>query len=44
MVLDVLLPSIYKKGVGGPRITDTIQVKEDHSEILTNYSNELIRK
>jgi len=24
MVFDILLPTIYKKGAGGPRLTDTI--------------------
>ncbi|GAW91021.1 M24 family metallopeptidase [Calderihabitans maritimus] len=43
MVVDLLLPTIYKKGIGGPRITDTILVKDDGAEILTNYPRELIR-
>ncbi len=42
MVVDVLLPSIYKKGVGGARITDTILITASEPEILTDYSNDLI--
>lgn len=42
MVVDVLLPSIYKKAVGGPRITDTILITESKAEILTDFSKDLI--
>jgi Xaa-Pro aminopeptidase len=42
MVVDVLLPSIYKEGAGGPRITDTILITKDGPEVLTDYSDELI--
>lgn len=43
MVVDVLLPSIYKPIVGGPRLTDTIWIKEDGTEFLTDYPRELIQ-
>lgn len=42
MVIDLLLPTIYKAGVGGPRITDTILVTEDGAEYLTSYSRKEI--
>lgn len=37
MVVDVLLPTIYKPKLGGPRITDTILVKDNGYQYLTNY-------
>jgi Xaa-Pro aminopeptidase len=37
MVIDLLLPTVYKAGVGGPRITDTILVTADGGEYLTDY-------
>ena len=37
MVVDLLLPTIYIPGVGGPRITDTILIKEDGAEFLTEF-------
>lgn len=37
MVVDLLLPTIYIPGVGGPRITDTILIKEDRAEFLTEF-------
>ncbi|MDX9872785.1 MAG: Xaa-Pro peptidase family protein [Clostridia bacterium] len=42
MIVDVLLPTIYKPFVGGPRLTDTILIKEDKAEILTDYPRTLI--
>lgn len=42
MVVDFLLPSIYKPIVGGPRLTDTILIKKDGAELLTDFSRELI--
>jgi len=44
MVVDLLLPTIYRKGVGGPRVTDVILVGEQKNEILTRYARELFRK
>ncbi len=44
MVVDLLLPTIYRKGVGGPRVTDVVLVGEQRNEILTDYSRQLIRK
>ena len=38
MVIDLLLPTFYKAGVGGPRITDTILVTADGTEYLTHYN------
>lgn len=37
MVVDLLLPTIYIPGVGGPRITDTILIKESGVEFLTDF-------
>jgi Xaa-Pro aminopeptidase len=44
MVVDLLLPTIYRKGIGGPRVTDVILVSRGKNEILTTYPRELIRK
>jgi Xaa-Pro dipeptidase len=38
MVVDVLLPTIYHKKYGGPRITDTILITKDKNEELTEFS------
>lgn len=35
MVVDVLLPTLYKPGVGGPRLTDTILIEETGCRNLT---------
>jgi Xaa-Pro dipeptidase len=43
MVVDLLLPTIYKRDVGGPRITDCILVGERHNEMLTDYPRGLVR-
>ncbi|MDO7788173.1 M24 family metallopeptidase [Desulforamulus aquiferis] len=43
MVVDLLLPTIFLKGVGGPRITDIIHVGEEQNEILTDYPRQLVR-
>ena len=37
MVVDLLLPTIYIPGVGGPRITDTILLRRDGVEFLTDF-------
>jgi len=42
MVVDLLLPTIYLKKYGGPRVTDVIHVKAKGPKILTEYSRELI--
>lgn len=42
MVVDLLLPTIYKPGIGGPRITDVICVNGQGAEFLTNYSRDLV--
>ncbi|KKM11417.1 proline dipeptidase [Clostridiales bacterium PH28_bin88] len=42
MVVDVLLPTVYKKGAGGPRVTDVIHVSQDGPRILTGYPRDLI--
>lgn len=44
MVVDVLLPTIYKPNIGGPRITDTVLVKNKECSYLTNYSRNIIYK
>ncbi|EGO64349.1 M24 family metallopeptidase [Acetonema longum] len=43
MVVDVLLPSIYKPVVGGPRLTDTLWVNQDGVVNLTEYPRDLIQ-
>ena len=42
MVIDLLLPTIYRKGIGGPRITDVIRVGESENELFTNYPRDLV--
>lgn len=37
MVIDLLLPTIYKAGAGGPRITDTILVTGKGGTYLTDF-------
>jgi Xaa-Pro dipeptidase len=44
MVVDLLLPTIYRRGIGGPRVTDVIWVGEGKNEILTDYPRQLIKK
>ena len=44
MVVDLLLPTVYRKGIGGPRVTDVIWVGERKNEILTDYPRHLIRR
>ncbi|MCC9293585.1 Xaa-Pro peptidase family protein [Clostridium sp. WLY-B-L2] len=44
MVVDLLLPTIYKKSVGGPRITDVLRVREEGAELLTEFSKKMIQK
>lgn len=44
MVVDLLLPTIYVPGVGGPRITDTILISKDRAEYLTDFPAETIWK
>jgi Xaa-Pro aminopeptidase len=43
MVVDLLLSTIYRPDIGGPRVTDCIYVGQQQNEILTSYSRELIR-
>lgn len=43
MVVDLLLPTIYRPGIGGPRVTDVIYVGREKNEILTDYPRELVR-
>ncbi len=44
MVVDLLLPTVYRPGIGGPRVTDVIAVGEKENEILTEYPRELVKK
>lgn len=44
MVIDLLLPTIYLPGFGGPRITDTILITAKGGEYLSEYSREAIVK
>jgi Xaa-Pro aminopeptidase len=41
MVIGLLLPTIYRKDIGGPRITDLIYVGEPGNEVLTAYPRTL---
>ena len=43
MVVDLLLPTVYRPGIGGPRVTDVIYVGEKGNEILTAFPRELFR-
>lgn len=43
MVIDLLLPTIYRRGVGGPRITDIFCVGETESRVLTRFPRDLVR-
>ncbi|PRR75736.1 M24 family metallopeptidase [Neomoorella humiferrea] len=43
MVVDLLLPTVYYPGIGGPRVTDVIFVGEKQNEILTDYPREMMR-
>lgn len=42
MIIDLLLPTIYEKGIGGPRITDLLYVGEQANEVLTAYPRALV--
>jgi Xaa-Pro aminopeptidase len=42
MVIGLLLPTIYRKGIGGPRLTDMIHVGEHKNEIFTPYPRSLV--
>ena len=42
MVIDLLLPTIYRKGIGGPRVTDVIYVGEDENEVFTAYPRNIV--
>ena len=44
MLIDMLLPTIYKKDVGGPRLTDTMLVTESGVEVLTSFPAAMARK
>ncbi len=41
MVIGMLLPTIYRKDIGGPRITDLIYVGEHENEVLTAHPRAL---
>ncbi len=43
MVVDLLLPTIYRTDIGGPRITDCVYVGDRGNEILTDYPRTLFR-
>jgi Xaa-Pro dipeptidase len=44
MVVDLLLPTIFKPGVGGPRITDMIRVAESGGTFMTRFPRDLIER
>lgn len=43
MVVDLLLPTIYREDIGGPRVTDCVHVGQQQNEILTTYPRQLIQ-
>jgi len=43
MVVDLLLPTIYRKHGGGPRITDCIHVGQKENEILTRFPRQMLQ-
>jgi Xaa-Pro aminopeptidase len=43
MVVDLLLPTIYRQDIGGPRLTDCIHVGQQQNEFLTCFPQELMR-
>ena len=43
MVVDLLLPTIYRKHGGGPRITDCVYVGPEGNEILTRFPRQMIQ-
>lgn len=43
MVVDLLLPTIYVPGYGGPRITDVIHVGHSGNLVLTDFPRELFQ-
>jgi len=42
-VVDLLLPTVYVPGIGGPRVTDVVCVGDGGNEILTGFPRELVR-
>lgn len=44
MIVDLLLPTIFKPGVGGPRLTDMVHVTPEGGRYLTTYPRRLIEK
>lgn len=44
MVIDLMFPTIYKKDVGGARVTDTILITNESPEILTNFTYDMVEK
>lgn len=44
MVVDLLLPTIFKPGIGGPRVTDMIRVAETGGVFMTDFPRELVAK
>jgi Xaa-Pro aminopeptidase len=44
MVVDLLLPTILKPGVGGPRLTDMVQVAPGGGMFMTQFTRDLIEK
>ena len=44
MIIDLLLPTIYIPGVGGPRVTDTILIEKTGGRRLTDYPTDIVLK
>lgn len=43
MVIDLLLSTVFRKDIGGPRVTDVILVGETGNEVLTAFPRDLFR-
>jgi len=44
MVVDLLLPTLYREDGGGPRITDCVLVGDEGNEMLTAFSRQLAQR
>ncbi len=44
MVVDLLLPTVYKPGVGGPRLTDMFRITDNGGVAMTAFTRDPLRK
>lgn len=42
MVVDLMFPTVYVQGAGGPRVTDVVHVAGHGPRILTDYPTNLV--